>query len=92
MTTAVKVVLILLAFSLVMGFIALLPSTDQYPLDRGIAAGIAVVFAYVFAWNSTFWFIGIWFWIMLLSIGFELTVWIAKQVIRLTSWVVRLFA
>jgi len=92
MTTAVKAILILLAFSLVMGFIALLPSTDQYPLDPSIAASIAVVFAYVFAWVGVFWFISVWFFIMLLTIGLDLTIWIAKQVLRLISWIVRLFA
>jgi len=91
MSAALKVGLIILTFSLIIGLIALLPSTDQYPLPSEFSTSIAVVVAYVFAWVDVFWFISVWWWIALLTIGIELTIWIAKQVIRITSWVVRLF-
>jgi len=92
MSAALKVGLIILAFSLLMGLIALLPSTDQYPLPPAFATSVAVVFAYVFAWVGVFWFISIWWWIALLTIGLELSIWIAKKVIQIFSWLARLFA
>jgi len=92
MTAAIKVGLILLVFSLIIGLIALLPSTDQYPLPAEFTTSVAIVFAYVFAWVDVFWFISVWFWIMLLTLGLELTIWIAKQVIRIIGWLVRIFS
>jgi len=92
MSAALKVGLILLTFSLLMGLIALLPDTTQYPLPPEFATSLGVYVSAAFAWVGVFWFISAWWWIMLLNIGLELTIWIARQVIRITSWIVRLFS
>jgi len=92
MSAALKVGLIILAFSLMMGLIALLPDTTQYPLPTEFSTSVAVVLAYTFAWVGVFWFISAWWWAMLLTIGLELTIWIAKQVMRVFSWLARLFS
>jgi len=91
MSSALKIGLILLVFSLMMGLIALLPDTSQYPLPPEFSISLAVVLAYTFAWVGVFWFISAWWWAMLLTIGLELTIWIAKQVLRIFTWLTWLF-
>jgi len=92
MSAALKVALILLVFSLLIGLLALLPDTSAYPLPPQFAASLAVYVAYAFAWINVFWFISVWWYIILLNLGLQLTIWIAKQVLRIMSWLVRIFA
>jgi len=92
MSAALKVGLILLGFAVLMGLIALLPSTADYPLPDEFNAGLTLIIGYAFAWIGVFWFISVYWWMMLLNFGFELSFWVGKQVIRIFGWIVRLFS
>jgi len=100
MSLATKTVLVILFFATLVGLISLLPSatcttgsvTGCYPLPSQFATSLFVVLSYVFAWSNVFWFINAWFQILLLQIGFDITVWIAKKVIWIIGWLARLAA
>lgn len=74
------------------GLIALLPSTTDYPLDPSIATSLTIIMGYVSAWTSIFWAINILFGVALLGIGLELILWVAKKVIWIIGWAARLFS
>jgi len=92
MTALVKAGLVLLCFSLIVALIALLPSTTDYPLPTEFSSSITLIIGYAFAWVGVFWFLSVYWWMMLLNFGLELSIWIAKQVLRIIGWAVRMFS
>jgi len=92
MTALVKGILVLIVFSLIVSLIALLPSTEQYPLPPEFNTSIVLIVGYAFAWVNVFWFLSAYWWMMLLNFGLELTIWLAKQVLRIIGWAVRMFS
>jgi len=90
MTALTKAGLFILFFALVVILIALLPDTTQYPLPPQFTASVTVVLAYVFTWATFFWFISVWFQIMLLTMGLEITIWIAKKIIWIIGFAARM--
>jgi len=83
---------VLLFFALIIGLIALLPDTTDYPLPPQVAASLTVVLGYAFAWGDFFWFIPVWFYLALLTIGLELSLWLARKVMWIIGFISRLVA
>jgi len=100
MTLLTKGIIFILFLALLAGLIALLPdaqcaplqTTGCYPLPPQVATSITIILGYVFAWAGVFWFLNIWFALALITIGFELIVWVAKKIIWIIGWVSRLVA
>jgi len=76
-------------FSLVITLIALLPSTTDYPLPSAITQGIVIIIGYYYAWAQVFTFLEVLFVFFVLTLFFEIYLWLAKVVLWVIGFVAR---
>jgi len=92
MSVLTKAIAVLLAFAIIVALIAALPSTRDYPLPGEFSSSLTLIIGYAFAWVGVFWFISVYWWMMILNYGFELTLWLARQLKQIIGWVIRLYS
>jgi len=90
MSLITKGIVWVLFFSLIVSLLALLPSTDDYPLPSAITDGITVIVGYYFAWAEVFDFLNWLFFFFMLTLFIEVYIWIAKAVMWTLGLVARL--
>jgi len=84
MSAAVKALLVIAFFSLIVVLIALLPDTTDYPLPTSISSGVVLFIGYYFAWAKVFTFLNTLFFFFVLTLFMDIYIWTA----RLILWVI----
>jgi len=89
MSAALKALMIVAFFSLIVVLIALLPNTSDYPLPASFTNGIVIFIAYYFAWAKVFTFLNTLFFFFVLTLFMDVYIWTARLVVWMIGIVAR---
>jgi len=92
MSMATKGLVLVLFFASLIGLVALLPSTETYPLPGSISTALTVLVYYYFQWATVFWFLTVLWYFFVLTVALEAIIWIATKVLQVVSWAARILS